>query len=327
MDYQERDESSCLTNLTLIEAFSIVSSGCLCGASMIISIPAVVSGIQKYYVKQPDLRPERLMVYLACGACITSILGCLQWVSYFAVLSHTVRFICSVQSYVWLMVAVFYFMFMLSFGIYFFAFHKCKQPTLASSIPLHTQPVLSRTVEITCVCISLVVTGTVVPFANYIFGSHLSVCWSETIANTCTTAFGRDLDFMIPNVAILGIAVFSVSIIVMLLMCIIHEKQLNLDFYRWTFLVASIAMVIVIGFVNPIGSKQVKIMIFSFVPANSSFVSMASLEFKKVIDNHMSPIVQGCPSEKQNTLQFHKDDQDTKEPVKNDYSIIEICED
>ena len=325
MDYQKRDESCCLSNLTLTEAFSIVSLSCLCGASLIISISAVVTGIQKYYVKQPDLRPERLMVYLACGACVTSTLGCLQWVSYFAAHSHTVRLICSVQSYVWLMVATFYFTFIVSFGIHFFAFQKWKQPTLASRIPLHTQPVLSRTVELTYVCISLVVTGTVLPFAKYFFSSYLSICWSKTIANK--TAFGRGLDFMIPNVAILGVAVFSVSIIVMLLMCIIHEKQLNLDFYGWTFLVSSIAMVIMICFVNLIGSKQVKIMIFSFVPANSSFVSMASLKFKKVIDNHMSPIVQGCPSEKQNTLQYYKDDQDTKEPVKNEYNIIEISKD
>ena len=61
-----------LLKLTLTEAFSLVSLNCLCSASLIISIPAVVAGIQKYYVKQPDLRqrPERLLVYLACGACL-----------------------------------------------------------------------------------------------------------------------------------------------------------------------------------------------------------------------------------------------------------------
>ena len=300
MDHQERDESSCLT---LTEFFSIISLSCLCGASLIISIPAVVSGIQRYYLKQPDLRPERLMVYLACGACITSTLGCLQWVSYFAVHSRTARLICSVQSYVWLMVATFYFMFMLSFGIYFFV-QKWKQPTLASSTPLRTKPVISRTVEITCVCISLVVTGTVLPFANYIFGFHLSICWRETIANSYNTAIGRGLD-----VAILGVLLFSVYIIVVLLTCVHHEKQLSLDFYGWTFFVASISMVIVISILNPIGSKPVKIITFSFIPTNSSFVSMASLKFKQSIDNHLSPIVQGG-LEQQKTLQFHEDDQD-----------------
>ena len=324
MDHQERDESSCLT---LTEAFSIVSLSCLCGASLIISIPAVVSGIQKYYMKQPDLRPERLMVYLACGSCVTSALGCLQWVSYFAAHSHTVRLICSVQSYVWLMVATFYFMFMLGFGIYFFAFQKWKQPTSASSIPFHTQPVLSRTVEITCVCISLVVTGTVVPFAKHIFGSNLSICWRETITNGFNNAMGKGLDVMMPNVAILGVVLFSVCIIVVLLTCVSHEKRLSLDFYGWTFLVASISMVIVISILNPIGSKPVKIMILSYIPANSSFVSIVSVKFKQSIGNHLSPIVQGGPSEKQNTLQFHKDDQDIKEPLKNTCSIIEIFKD
>ena len=328
MDYQERDESSCLT---LTEAFSIISLSFLCGASLIISIPAFVAGVQKYYVKEPDLRPERLMVYLVCGACVTSALGCLQWVSYFTVHSHTVRLICSVQSYVWLMFATFYFMFMLSFGIYFFV-QKWKQPTLASSILFHTQPVLrtkpliSKTVEITCVCISLVVAGTVLPFANYIFGSHLSICWSETIANSCNTAIGRGLDVMIPNVAILGVLLFSASIIVVLLTCVQHEKLLSLDFYGWTFFVASISMVTVISILNPIGSKLVKIMILSCIPTNSSFFSMASLKFNQSVDNHLSPIVQEG-LEQQNTLQFHKDDQDIKETVKNTCSIIEISKD
>ena len=322
MDHQERDESSCLT---LTEAFSIVSLSCLCGASLIISIPAFMAGIQEYYVKEPDLRPERLMVYLACGSCVTSTLGCLQWFSYFAVDYHTVRLICSVQSYVWLMVATFYFMFMLSFGIYFFV-RKWKQPTSASSIPFHTKPVLSRTVEITCVCLSLVVTGTVLPFANYIFGSHLSVCWSETIANSYNTATGRGLDVTIPNVAILGVLLFSVCIIVVLLTCVQHEKRLSLDFYGWTFFVASISMVIVISILNPIGSKPVKIIILSCIPTNSSFVSIVSVKFEQSIDNHLSPIVQDG-LEQQKTLQFHKDDQDIKEPLKNTCSIIEISKD
>ena len=322
MDHQERDESSCLT---MTEAFSIVSLSFLCGASLIISIPAVVAGIQKYYVKEPDLRLERLMVYLACGACVTSALGCLQWVSYFAAHSHTARLICSVQSYVWLMVATFYFMFMLSFGIHFFAFQKWKQPTLASRIPLHTQPVISRKVEITCVCISLVVTGTVVPFAKYIFGSNLSICWRETITNSFNIPIGRGLDVMMPNVAILGVVLFSVCIIVVLLTCVSHEKRLSLDFYGWTFLVASISIVFLISILNPIGSKPVKIMILSYIPANSSFVSIASLKFKQSINNHLSPIVQGGPSKQQNSFQFHKDDQDIRETVKNTCSIIEIC--
>ena len=322
MDHQERDESSCLT---LTEAFSIISLSCLCGASLIISIPAVVAGIQKYYVKQPDLRPERLMVYLACGSCVTSTLGCLQWVSYFAAHSHTARLICSVQSYVWLMVATFYFMFMLSFGIYFFI-QKWKQPTIISSIPLLTQPVLSRTVEITCVCISSIVTGAVVPLAKYIFGSHLSICWRETIANSYNSAIGRGLDVMIPNVAILGVLLFSVCIIVALLTCVRHEKRLSLDFYGWIFFVGSISMVIVISILNPIGSKPVKIMILSYIPANSSFVSMASVKFEQSIDNHLSPFVQEG-LEQQNTLQFHKDDQDIKETVKNACSIMEISKD
>ena len=300
MDHQDRDESSCLT---LTEAFSIVSWSCLCGASLIISIPAVVAGIQEYYMKQPDLRPERLMVYLACGACVTSTLGCLQWVSYFAVHSHTVRLICSVQSYVWLMVATFYFMFMLSFGIYL-SVQKWKQPTSASNTPLRTKPGISRKVEITCVCISLVVTGTVLPFAKYIFGFHLSICWRETITNSFNTAIGRGLD-----VAILGVLLFSVYTIVVLLTCVCHEKLLSLDFYGWTFFVASISMVIVISILNPIGSRPVKIITFSFIPTNSSFVSMASLKFKQSIDNHLSPFVQGG-LEQQNTLQFHEDDQD-----------------
>ena len=324
MDHQERDESSCLT---MTEAFSIISLSFLCGASLIISISAVVSGIQRYYMKQPDLRPERLMVYLACGSCVTSTLGCLQWVSYFAAHSHTARLICSVQSYIWLMVATFYFMIMLCFGIHFFAFQKWKQPTLASRIPLHTQPVLSRTVEITCVCISLVVTGTVVPFANYIFGSNLSICWRETIANSFNNAIGRSFDFIMPNVAILGVVLFSVCIIVVLLTCVSHEKRPSLDFYGWTFLLASIAMVIVISILNPIGSKPVKIMILSYIPANSSFVSIVSVKFKQSNNNHLYPIVQGGPSEEQNTLQFHKDEQDIKEPLKNTCSIIEIFND
>ena len=322
MEHQERDESSCLT---LTEAFSIISLSCLCGASLIVSIPAVVAGIQKYYVKQPDLRPERLMVYLVCGACVTSALGCLQWVSYFAAHSHTVRLICSVQSYVWLMVATFYFMFMLSFGIYFFV-QKWKQPTLASSIPFHTKPLISKTVEITCVCISLVVTGTVLPFADYIFGSHLSICWSETIANSCNTAIGRGLEVMIPNVAILGVLLFSVCVILVLLTFIHYEKRLSLDFYGWTFFVASISMVIAICILNPIGSKLVKIMILSCIPTNSSFVSMTSVKFEQSIDNHLPPFVHGG-LEQQNTLQFHKDDQDIKETVKKSCSIIEISKD
>ena len=326
MDYQKRDESSCLSNLTLTEAFSLVSLSCLCSASLIISIPAVVAGIQKYYVNQPDLRPERLIVYLACGACITSFLGCLQWVSYFAVHSHTVRLICYVQSYVWLIVAVFYFMFMLSFGIYFFAFQKWKQPTLISSIPLYTKPVISRAVEITCVCISLVVTGTVLPLAKYIFGSHLSICWIETIANSCKTALGGGLDVMIPNIAILGVVLFSFSVIVMLLTCVWHEKRLSLNFYGWTFLVVSIAMAIVIGIVNPVGSKPVKLMILSFVPVNSSFVSLASLKFKNLIDNHRSQITQGATTEKQNTGQFYEHHHDFKQPVRNPSSILEITQ-
>ena len=299
MDHQERDESSCLTRT---EAFSMIFLSCLCGASLIISIPAVVAGIQKYYVKEPDLRPERLIVYLACGACITSFLGCLQLVSYFAVHSHTARLICSVQSYVWLMVSAFFFMFMLSFGVHFFAFKKWKQSTLALSIPLRTQPVLSRTVEITCVSISLVVTGTVLLFAKYIFGSHFSICWRETITNSCNNAIGRGLDVMMPNVAILGVLLFSVCIIVVLLTCVNHEKQVSLGFYRWTFLVASISMVIVISILILVGSKIVKTMILSHIPANSLFVSMASVKFKKSLDNHFSPIVQGGPSEKQNIL-------------------------
>ena len=304
MDHQERDESSCLA---MTEAFSMISLSSLCGASLIISIPAVVAGIKKYYVKQPDLRPERLMVYLACGACITSALGFLQWVSYFAVQSHTASLICSVQSYVWLLVSVFFFIFMLSFGIYFFTFQKWKQPTSDSRIPLPTQQVISRTVEITCVSISLAVSGTVLPFAKYIFGSHFSICWRETITNSCNNAIGRGLDVMKPNVAILGVLLFSVCIIVVLLPCVSHEKQVSLGFYGWTFLVASISMVIVISVLIPIGSKTVKIMILSHIPANSVFVSMASLKFKKSIDNHFSPIVQGGLSEKQNTMQFHKD--------------------
>ena len=322
MDHQERDESSCLT---LTEAFSIIFLSFLCGASLIISIPAVVAGIQEYYIKQPDLRPERLMVYLVCGACVTSTLGCLQWVSYFAAHSHTVRLICSVQSYVWLMVATFYFMFMLSFGIYFIV-QKWKQPTLASSIPFHTKPLISRTVEITCVCVSLVVTGTVLPFANYIFGAHLSICWSETKTNSCNTAIGRGLDVMIPYVTILGVLLFSVCVILVLLTCVHHEKRLSLDFYGWTFFVASISMVIVISILNPIGSKLVKIMILSCIPTNSSFVSMTFLKFEQSIDNHLSSILQDG-LEQQNTLQFHEDDQDIKETVKNTCSIIEISKD
>ena len=110
MDYHERDESSCLSNLTLTEAFSIVSLSCLCGASLIISTPAIVAGIQKYYVKQPDLRqrPERLIVYLACGACITAVLWCSQWICYFAAHSSTAGLVFSVLESTWLMVITFH---------------------------------------------------------------------------------------------------------------------------------------------------------------------------------------------------------------------------
>ena len=299
MDYQERDESSCMSNLTMTEAFCIVSLSCLCGASLIISIPAVVSGIQKYYVRQPDLRqrPERLIVYLACGACITAVLWCSQWVSYFAVNSDTAGLVCSVLEHTWLMVITFYFMFSLSAGTHFIIQKlKRKQSTCISSIPLHTQPVLSRASEITCVCISLVLAFAVVPSAKAIVSSHLWICWIDMVTVNCKTVFEEgDMNVMVPNIAILGISSLSFISILMLLRCVCHENHLSVNFYGLSFLIVSIVLTILITFLSPYGSNLMKVMLWSFIPVKSSSVSLASLHF----NNHNSRILQERSSEKQ----------------------------
>ena len=129
----------------------------------------------------------------------------------------------------------------------------------------------------------IITIGTVLPFAKYIFGFHLSICWSETIANSYNTAIGRGLD-----VAILGVLLFSVYIIAVLLTCVHHEKRLSLDFYGWTFFVSSISMVIVISILNPIGSKPVKIMIISCIPANNVITLTKKLDnLSSQANNHV----------------------------------------
>ena len=298
MDYQERDESSCLT---LTEAFSLVSLSCLCGASLIISIPAIVAGIQKYYVKQLDLRqkPERLIVYLACGSCITAVLWCSQWICYFAAHSSTAELVCSVLDHTWLMVITFYSMFSLSAGIHFIIQKlKWKQSTCISSIPLHTQPVLSRASEITCVCISLVLAFAVVPSAKAIVSSHLWICWIDIVTDNCKTVFEEgDMNVMVPNIAILGISSLSFISILMLLRCVCHEKHLSVNLYGLSFLIVSIVLTIVITFLSPYGCKLMKVMLLSFIPVKSSSVSLASLH----LSNHNSCIPQERSSEKQNS--------------------------
>ena len=131
-------------------------------------------------------------------------------------------------------------------------------------------------------------------------------------------AFERGLDVIMPNVAVLGVVLFSVCIIVMLLV--------SINCFGWAFLVVSKAMAVVIGVVNPMRSRPVKLMILSSVPVNSSFVSLASLKFKNLIDNHWSQTIQGGPSKKQSTGRFHEDHQDIKEPVRNNSSILEITQ-
>ena len=298
MDHQDRDESSCLT---LTEAFSIVSLSCLCGASLIISIPAVVVGIKKYYVKQLDLRqrPERLIVYLACGSCTTAVLWCSQWICYFAADSNTAGLVCSVLESTWLMVITFYFMFSVCFGIHFFVQKlKQKQSTCISSIPLHTQPVLSRASEITCVCISLVLAFAVVPSAKAILSSHLWICWIDIVTVNCKTVFEEgDMDVMVPNIAILGISSLSFISILMLLRCVYHEKHLSVNLYGLSFLIVSIVFTILITFLSPYGSKLMKVMLLSFIPVKSSSVSLASLHF----NNQNSCIPQERSFEKQNS--------------------------
>ena len=306
MDYQKTSESSCLPNLTMTEAFYLVSLCGLCGASLIISIPAFVVGILEFYVTKPNLRPERLMVYLTCGACVTSALGSSQWVSLFAAHSHIARLVCSIQSYVWLMVAVFFFMVMLSFGTHFFI-QKWKHSTDISSISLYRQPVLPRAVEITCICISSLVTAAIVPSAKVIFGSHLCACWIDSVTDSKKNIFEvGGMDVMVPSVTLLGIASFSLVIVLILKTCIHDKKHVSLDFYSWSYIVVIIILLVVIPFLNPMGTKPVKTLILSFIPLNSLLVSSIFFQYKKLIGSCSSHIQQGSTKQ----ISFFKDDQD-----------------
>ena len=308
MDYQERDESSYLPNLTMTETFYLVFLCCLCGVSLIISIPAFVVGILEFYVKQSDLRPERLMVYLTCGACVTSALGSSQWASLFAAHSHIARLVCSIQSYVWLMVAAFFFMFMLSFGTHFFI-QKLKHCAYISNIPLYRQPILPRVVEITFFWISSLVTVAIVPCAKVIFGSRLCGCWIDTVTDSNRTIIEEGgMDVMVPIVAPLGIASFSLVIVSILQTCIHYEKHVSLEFYSRWYIVTAMILLIVITLLNPMESKPMKTMILSFIPLNSLLVSSIFFEYKKLIDSGSSHIQQRDIPEKQ--ISFFNDHQD-----------------
>ena len=107
---------------------------------------------------------------------------------------------------------------------------------------------------------------------------------------------------MVPIVAPLGIASFSLVFVLIFQTCIHHEK---LDFYGWSYIAVSIILLIVITLVNPMGSKPMKTMILGFIPINSLSVSSMFFEYKKLISSHRSGIQQGDISKEQ--ISFFKD--------------------
>ena len=245
-------EHDCYMNLTLDQHyFSYALSG-MCFISLVVSIPAVGLAIHEYCVKNrlSNMRTERLLLYLVSGSCIVSFLGCFQWMGPLSFRSAIAKTMCSGMGY--LLMVVFTFTIAITFfiGVHFLI--QIVKPKIVS-VPNDRIQVVAKRMEIAYLSLSLLAAFLLTPwpFLNQGFGYNLWVCWINTTKDDCTAVPLPTTEITVYYVAVLVVALFSFTIIILVhaLTCFYRRNISKLYVWVFTIYLVSIMLNIVISLV------------------------------------------------------------------------------
>ena len=264
-------EHDCFVNLTLDQHYSSYALSGMCFISLVVSIPAVGLAIHEYCVKNrlSNMRTEQLLLYLVSGSCITSFIGCFQWMRPLSVRSAIAKTMCSGTGY--LLMVAFTFIFVITFfiGVHFLI--QIVKPKIVS-VPNHRIHVVAKRMEIAYLSLSLLAAFLLTPwpFLNQGFGYNLWVCWINTDCTAVPVATTEDT-LAVYYAAVLVIALFSFTIIILVhaLTCFYRRNISKLYVWVFTIYLVSIILNVVITFVGHflLQDKVVSVIEFIKIPA------------------------------------------------------------
>ncbi len=294
MDIQEQagKGNDCFVNLTLDQQYSSIALSGVCIISLLVSIPAVCLAVHEYCIinRLTNWRTERLLLYLVCGLCLGSFVGCFQWIGPLTLQSHSARIACSAVGYLWLMVSTFCFIITFFIGIHFFV--QIFKPKILSTTPDRIK-IVARRMEIAYLTLSVLAAFLLTPwlFLNHAFGYNLWVCWIDTTDRDCTTVKVSITEVTVYYVSVLAIALFSFTILIFVHISICLRKRNIHNLYVWAFTIYLVSIMLnfiittVVDFLGPDKVPSVihfiKIPAIGIIPLTGSTVTLVAVVYKK----------------------------------------------
>ena len=287
------NETNCYQNLTYVEQYSSFGLSGLCAITLVISIPAVILGLQEYCVKNnlSILRTERLLLYLGCADLVFSFLGCFQWISHFSCKSSVAKVGCSIIGYLWLMIAIFATVITFCIGIHFLV-QICKPKLL--TVPQDRLIKISKRMETiylsSAILVSIILSP--IPFIKNVFGYNLWICWIITTNTDRSTLLFGSVIATVFYASVLVILIFSSCVMVTVHIKICLRKRNIPNLYVWAlssyifiFMLVFVATVI-IHFIKVVPSPLhgMHILALGMMPLAGSVAILMAVSLKKYFD-------------------------------------------
>ena len=265
-------EHDCFVNLTLDQHYSSYALSSMCFISLVVSIPAVGLAIHEYCVKNrlSNMRTERLLLYLVSGSCITSFIGCFQWMGPLSVRSAIAKTMCSGMGYLCMVALTFTIAITFFIGVHFLI--QIVKPKIVS-VPNHRIQVVAKRMEISYLSLSLLAASLLTPwpFLNQGFGYNLWVCWINTTKDDCKTVPVLTTEVTVYYAAVLVIALFSFTIIILVHALTCFYRRNTSKLYVWVFtiylvsIMLNVVISLVVDFLHP--DKVLSVINFIKIPA------------------------------------------------------------
>ncbi len=295
----------CEANLTTIQIYTpIVLSG-LCLISLIISIPGIIVGLLEFCIKNKvsDQRTERLLLYLAIIAFLSSLIGCFQWIAYFALDSKIASISCSVLSYLWLNLGIAFLVITISIGIHFLI--QICQPKILNVL---TEEKIRRYRKLEIMYLTATILLAILlspwPFIDQTFGFNRWICWINVYESNCKsyTTIGFPVIAAFYAATLIGfLLTLLVVVIIQIMICLRKRNKRNL--YVWVFtsyLITTLTVFAVALSTNYFKAQKIPLELFAakcvsigMLPLIASIATTVAFVHNKILDNNptIAPIV------------------------------------